>query len=798
MILPRSLALRQTLLLAIGFALACFGESLAQIGPVTGASAIGEWTSHIALQEGRDVTSCGAFDAYVAGGSVVLRYRDSGEIRKLDKVNALSQANAVVVACNPFVEGQLLVGYEDGAVDVVEDERVTYYANDIAEATILGNRALTAIAFASSDEAIICLEFGYLVFDPNRGVFIESVEMGTGVNDAAALDGDLYLATARGLEVVPDYQRQPLLRDTSVYVSLGSLVGGANAATALETWRGEVYVGVQQALYAVDAGFGESRLVDSFPCFTPADLAADDETLAMAGFNLRELCGPPRIDRAFVTQDGRDFRTIDTDCSTFGVLGVAPRDGGVAWAGQSFELGFCRTPSLDADCTCVNINSPNSNDVYDIDVRHGVVAVVSGSVSEQAQYTFNGGGAYVLRDGRWSNYNERNNAAFRDDTGQRLLDMNAVALGPDTTLYAGAYFEGVAVVTPSGATETYNERNSSLGTALGDPERVRIGGLDFDAEENLWVANPSAGQPLSVRTANDVWMSFSAACGRDGYLSLDVDERTGIVWMRDFETGVVAYSTSRTLLDASDDQCRSFRPGGSDDAGLPSNDIRDVHVDRDGVVWAATGDGIARLTCSGDPFAPNCDFTRPTAVVDGINGFLFDDQLVRAITSDGANRKWVGTANGLFLLDEGASEQLAVFTESNSPLLNNTITTLAFDDLTGQLWVGTAGGLLSLQTESTGGEEFTHSDIEIYPQPVRPDYDGPIAIRGLAQDSNVKITDAAGRLVFETDALGGQAVWDGRDYTGARPASGVYLVWATADRSFDKPATVVAKIALLR
>jgi len=183
--------------------------------------------------------------------------------------------------------------------------------------------------------------------------------------------------------------------------------------------------------------------------------------------------------------------------------------------------------------------------------------------------------------------------------------------------------------------------------------------------------------------------------------------------------------------------------------------------------------------------------------VDGILGFFFDGEVVRSMTTDGGDRKWLGTDNGLFLLADNTDEQLAFFNEDNSPLIDNRITALAFDDLTGQLWIGTELGLMSLQTESTGSRPFVFESVEVYPQPVRPEYDGPIAIRGLATDANVKITDAVGRLVYETDAVGGLAVWNGRDYTGSRPASGVYMVWATAGQG-EPPATVVAKILLLR
>ena len=43
----------------------------------------------------------------------------------------------------------------------------------------------------------------------------------------------------------------------------------------------------------------------------------------------------------------------------------------------------------------------------------------------------------------------------------------------------------------------------------------------------------------------------------------------------------------------------------------------------------------------------------------------------------------------------------------------------------------------------------------------------------------MRITDISGQLVYRTRALGGQAVWNGLDYTGRRPQSGVYMIFAS-------------------
>jgi flagellar hook assembly protein FlgD len=77
---------------------------------------------------------------------------------------------------------------------------------------------------------------------------------------------------------------------------------------------------------------------------------------------------------------------------------------------------------------------------------------------------------------------------------------------------------------------------------------------------------------------------------------------------------------------------------------------------------------------------------------------------------------------------------------------------------------------------------------------VREDYNGPIAIKGLVEDANVKITDINGLLVSESTALGGQAIWDGTNGSGIRVSTGVYLVFTTNENGTE---TNVAKILFI-
>ena len=245
------------------------------------------------------------------------------------------------------------------------------------------------------------------------------------------------------------------------------------------------------------------------------------------------------------------------------------------------------------------------------------------------------------------------------------------------------------------------------------------------------------------------------------------------------------------LEDTSDDRCRVINTSNS---LLPTNEINVVKTDLDGAVWVGTKLGAIVFQC--DPFAGECRGTRPFIEVDGFGANLLDEQDVLAIGIDGANRKWFGTGSGVFVMSPEGDEQIAHFTEDNSPLFDDIITDIAFDYNTGEAYIGTARGLISYRGEATAGGTRHRSSVIVFPNPVRPDYDGPIAIKGLAQDATVKITDISGQLVFETEALGGQAIWNGRDYNDRKVNTGVYLVFATS-RNLSSPDVAVAKILVV-
>ena len=161
---------------------------------------------------------------------------------------------------------------------------------------------------------------------------------------------------------------------------------------------------------------------------------------------------------------------------------------------------------------------------------------------------------------------------------------------------------------------------------------------------------------------------------------------------------------------------------------------------------------------------------------------------------DGANRKWFGTANaGILLLSADGLEILEHHTMEDSPLISDNILDLELNQETGELFIITDKGLISYRTNATY-EDPNYADVQIFPNPVRPDFDGPITMQGIRYNSDVKITDVAGNLVYQTTSNGGTATWSGRTLTGEKVKSGIYLIWTAANEGKGRQ---VGKIAIV-
>lgn len=204
--------------------------------------------------------------------------------------------------------------------------------------------------------------------------------------------------------------------------------------------------------------------------------------------------------------------------------------------------------------------------------------------------------------------------------------------------------------------------------------------------------------------------------------------------------------------------------------GLPGNAVS-FTIDQNQRVWVGTDNGVSVIQSS------NVAVTNPRLPFNPVfgNQRLLIREIVPAIASDQGDRKWIGTEKGLYLFDESGEEQVDYFNELNSPMPDGKITNLAVHPVSGEIFVQTGSGVVSYQSDASGSRDDL-SDILVYPNPVKADFKGVLTIDRLESETEVRITDLGGNLVYSTTSNGGKATWD-LTKNGVRAPLGIYLVF---------------------
>ena len=268
-----------------------------------------------------------------------------------------------------------------------------------------------------------------------------------------------------------------------------------------------------------------------------------------------------------------------------------------------------------------------------------------------------------------------------------------------------------------------------------------------------------------------------------------IDEENGFKWMIYKDNKIVVYNDNGTISDTTDDSYRVLSNGVAN-GGLDAIPVS-MAEDRDGEIWIGTNEGIYVLFNLSEAFSSSAQVQKIKVTFGGNVELLLENENVTAIAIDGGNRKWIGTeGSGIFVLAPDGTSQELRFNEDNSPLLSNKINDIAIDHRTGEVFISTDKGLISYKGEATAPQD-AFVDVYAYPNPVKPGYTGKIAIKGLVADSDVRITDVSGNVVFNTVSIGGQAIWDGNKLDGTRASTGIYLVFMASPEGTSKQVTKI-------
>ena len=336
--------------------------------------------------------------------------------------------------------------------------------------------------------------------------------------------------------------------------------------------------------------------------------------------------------------------------------------------------------------------------------------------------------------------------------------------------------------------QLFNPRNSSLmGTTNNS---CFTSGVVPDSKGNSWVSNTGTTKSIHVYQPDGKWTGFTNPFGMTDVGTLEIDD-IGQIWgTTKNANGLLVYNPGSSLTSSTDDRWKQYKAG-TGIGNLPSNQVNCAAKDKNGFIWVGTDRGIGIIQCVENIFtAAGCDALLPVVQQDRFAGLLFKDENVQTIAVDGADRKWVGTKNGVWLISATGEKVIYRFSTNNSPLPGNDISKISIDPLTGEVFIATNNGLCSFRSTATEAVT-TQQKVLVFPNPVPPGYSGSIAIRGLTNNALVKITNLYGALVYQTRSLGGQAIWDGKNTNGTKVASGVYLIICRDDSGAEKIATKI-------
>lgn len=341
----------------------------------------------------------------------------------------------------------------------------------------------------------------------------------------------------------------------------------------------------------------------------------------------------------------------------------------------------------------------------------------------------------------------------------------------------------------------FNQTNFLESVLLPPPNQnfvsVRINGMKYDKDGNLWLTNALVNNGIKVLKSNNTWQSYNLSAVIQNpttlhYGNIDID-KNDTKWTATYGGGVLAFNEKYN---------NKFIIINEENGNLPNNDVRCVAVDNKNQLWIGTFKGL-RILNSVDRFISESSLTTTNIVIqDGdLAQELFYQQVIQDIKVDGANNKWVAIADaGVFQVSANGQKTLRRFTKDNSPLPSNNVLDIEIDEVSGEVFFATDKGLVSFLGSATRGDDDLEN-VYIYPNPVRPEYSGTVKISGLMDKVNLKITDIEGNLVFETTSSGGTVEWDTTAFGKYKVASGVYMVFVS---SSDAAETTVKKIMVIR
>ena len=735
------------------------------------------WTGFFSYNSIKDV-AYGDNKVFVAAENAVYSYDPWSEaLSTITTIEGLSGESITEIHYSADYN-LLMVGHDNGLIEIIPEgqDNVLQIVAILNKPSIPPNIKAINDFYEYQGQVYVSTDFGISVFDLNQMEFGDTYYIGAlgstiSVAQTTILPPYIYAATAQnGI-------KQALLDgpDLIDYASWETVTGGG--IVAIQTLNDAVYFARtnQRVLRLtpepaqIMADFGSDPIVD---------MRVNDNVLTITT-------------ESTVNTYGADFTPLNVvelpfdleDQFTVG-LGIADQ----IFAGTNAN-GLLKQNSGQFQWSSIGPQGPLFNNPFSIDASGGQLWVGFGEVTVSFNpYPLSYRGLSQLQNDSWNNIPASELLGASD-----IVQMTINPMDPNQ-VFASSFQFGLLKLTAGVPEILYDQSNSSLTIPAGNPAAgLRIYGSDFDRDNNLWFVQSKIDQGLlRLSPSGQIGkIDLSGIINAEDELALtDLKvSREGYVFFGSAENGLVGFNPSSNSFNRITE--------GVGNGNLPSTDVRSLAFDKNNRLWLGTREGLRVLyNTTGFFQSGNNVEAQPIIILEeGVAQELLFQQSVTDIEVDGSNNKWIATAtSGVFYLSANGQETILRFTKENSPLPSDNVQDIAIDGDSGRVYFATTKGLVAFEGSATDARDDL-AGAYVYPNPVRPGFQGQVTVDGLTAGANVKITDIEGNLVFETKSQGGSVLWDTRAFGRHKVASGVYLVLITSEDAFE---TKVLKIMIVR
>ena len=738
------------------------------------------WQGYFSYNEIKDVSESTTAVFAASENALFSKNIATSQIKTTNTIDGLS-GETISALYHSTTFNKTIVGYENGLIIVINEADGTMLnVVDIINKQLPSNIKKINHFMEFEGIAYVSCDFGIVQFNLATMQFGDTYFIGTNgaeiiVNQTALFNGFIYAATNNGIKRA-DIANKNLV-DFSQWetIAAGNWSGVATLGSDLFAVNASGYIHKYDASANLFVGY----LALSSPVL---DMRATTNYLVVTTLNSIYIYNSQMVLVRQINTNQITESTPSFNCATIigDTIFIGTKEDGLIATSVSSVTTFENTTPI----------GPSRNNIFALQTTSNSLWTVYGDyTTDYNPYDLDSYGVSKFSATGWLNI------PYEKVLGTKSMTRMTVNPSNENEVYASSFFSGLLKIENDEPKILYNQTNSGLEslTFLGPNYiDIRINGAAFDKSGNLWVTNSRVKNGLKVLKTSGQWQSYtmdiilnSAIDNSFGRMAID---KNGTKWLTTNRDGIIGFNESNNKF--------KKITTGTDTGNLPIADVRAVAVDTRNQLWIGTAKGLRILSNVGSFLAEDQLTTNPIIILeDNLAQELLYEQFITDIVVDGANNKWIGTADsGVFLVSPNGQETKYHFTTSNSPLPSNIINDIDINSVTGEVFIATAKGLVSFKGVSTAANDDL-SNAYVYPNPVRPEYQGTVKIAGLLDKANIKITDIEGNLVYETTSEGGTIEWDTTAFGKYKVASGVYMIFISAQ---DGVETKVKKVMIIR